>query len=393
MNDVAEVPFDQLLIKVIDNRGKTCPVVDAGIPLIATNCIKNDKLFPVFEKVRYVNEETMLNWFRGHPKPGDILFVTKGTPGRVAWVPDPVNFCIAQDMVALQVDETKVVPKYLFAALRSNTIQGEIENLHVGSLIPHFKKGDFGRLLIPVPNLDTQKYIGEMYFTLSYKIDLLHRNNKTLEEMAETLFRQWFVEGAMEDWEVKQLDDILTTVGGTTPSTSNPEFWNGDIAWTSPRDITTLNGIYLFDTERKITEQGLKKVSSGILPAGTLLMSSRAPVGVLAFAEIPVSINQGYIAILDNKGYDKIFIYLWLKQNMELVHSYSNGSTFMEISKSAFRSLEINIPPKKLVTKFISHISDIFIKIRHNEKSIKQLIITRDSLLPKLMSGQVRVQA
>lgn len=242
-----------------------------------------------------------------------------------------------------------------------------------------------------LPPFQEQQAIAEVLSSLDDKIDLLHRNNKTLEEMAETLFRQWFVEGAKEEWEVKRLDEILTTVGGTTPSTSNPDFWNGDISWTSPKDITTLKGIYLFETERKITASGLKKVSSGLLPEGTLLMSSRAPVGVLAFAEISLCINQGYIAILDNKGYNKLFIYLWLKHNMELVHSYSNGSTFMEISKTAFKSLEITLPPVGIVNEFCQSITPMFDKIRHNEKSVKQLMRTRDSLLPKLMSGQVTV--
>src|SRR3990172_1255759 len=135
--------FGTLLKKVIDNRGKTCPVVDKGIPLIATNCISNNHLYPQFEKVRYVSSDVYQNWFRVHPEPGDMIFVLKGTPGRVAWVPNPVSFCIAQDMVAIRPDEKKLYPKYLFAVLRSKSIQQEIEGLHVGTLIPHFKKGDF----------------------------------------------------------------------------------------------------------------------------------------------------------------------------------------------------------------------------------------------------------
>src|SRR5665648_131459 len=188
--------FGSLLKNVVDNRGKTCPIVDSGIPLIATNCIVNNYLYPLYEKVRHVSKETYETWFRGHPRPGDMIFVLKGTPGRVAWVPDPVDFCIAQDMVAIRADETKIFPKYLFAVLRSDSIQQEIEGLHVGSLIPHFKKGDFNDLKIPIVKHKLQEFIGYQYFDLSLKIDLLHRQNQTLESMAETLFRQWFVEEA-----------------------------------------------------------------------------------------------------------------------------------------------------------------------------------------------------
>ena len=130
-----QLPFTELLSTIIDNRGKTCPTAESGIPLIATNCIRNDSLYPLHEKVRYVDRDTYETWFRGHPIPGDLIFVTKGTPGRVCMVPDPVGFCIAQDMVAVRADKSKVEPNYLLAALRSREVQRQIENMHVGTLI------------------------------------------------------------------------------------------------------------------------------------------------------------------------------------------------------------------------------------------------------------------
>jgi type I restriction enzyme S subunit len=139
------VPLPNLLSFIVDNRGKSVPTADAGIPLIATNCIKNDELYPVFEKVRYLTKETYDSWFRAHPKPGDIIFVNKGTPGRVCLVPDPVNFCIAQDMMAFRVNEEKIYNRYLFAVLRSPQFQAQISNFHVGTMIPHFKKGDLDK--------------------------------------------------------------------------------------------------------------------------------------------------------------------------------------------------------------------------------------------------------
>jgi len=250
----------------------------------------------------------------------------------------------------------------------------------------------FDGFILNLPPFTEQKSIASILSSLDDKIDLLHRQNATLEKLAETLFRQWFVEEAKEDWDEGTLDDILTVKGGATPSTSEPTYWNGNIHWTSPKDITNLNGIYLFDTERKITELGLSKISSGLLPKGTLLMSSRAPVGVLAFCEVPVAINQGYIAILDNKGYSKEFIYLWLKANMDVVHSFSNGSTFMEISKSAFKTLQLQIPPKQVTQDFQLIVEPLFNKIKSNNIQIRTLTALRDTLLPKLISGEVRVE-
>ena len=148
----------------------------------------------------------------------------------------------------------------------------------------------------------------------------------------------------------------------------------------------------LMDTLRKITEAGLKRISSGLLPKGTLLLSSRAPVGYLAFAEVPLAINQGYIAIIDEKGFSSLFIYLWLRTNMDYVKSHANGSTFQEISKTSFKTLKIIIPPNELRLKFDEIVSENFKKIRKNTYQIRTLEKLRDTLLPKLMSGEVRVR-
>lgn len=126
--DCPKVPITELLSFIVDNRGKTVPTANDGWKLIATNCVTNNTLFPVYEKVRYLTQETYETWFRAHPMPGDILFVNKGTPGRVCMVPDPVDFCIAQDMIALRADDKKIYNKYLFAVLRSREIQQQIYN-------------------------------------------------------------------------------------------------------------------------------------------------------------------------------------------------------------------------------------------------------------------------
>ena len=190
-----EYSFRELLINIVDNRGRTCPTSEHGIPLIATNCIKNSGLYPVYEKLRYVSEETYQTWFRGHPEPGDMIFVCKGSPGRVCWTPDPVPFCIAQDMVAIRADTTKVYPKYLFALLRSEAVQHQILNMHVGTLIPHFKKGDFANLYLQIPeDMEYQRRVGDAYFSFCESIEKNHQINQTLEQMAQAIFKSWFVD-------------------------------------------------------------------------------------------------------------------------------------------------------------------------------------------------------
>jgi len=242
-----------------------------------------------------------------------------------------------------------------------------------------------------IDNPEEQKAIAAVLSSLDDKIDLLHRQNKTLEAMAETLFRQWFIEEAQDDWEEKILNDVISVKGGTTPSTKEPKYWGGDIYWTAPRDLSNHKAIFLFDTERKITAKGLAKIGSGLMPIGTVLLSSRAPIGYMAITDIPTAINQGYIAIVCDKSVSNFFMYLWCKINMEDIKNAGNGSTFQEISKSNFKALSLTIPPKQKLEKFDEVISSPFKKIRSNKIQIQTLEKLRNTLLPKLMSGEVRV--
>ncbi len=415
------LPFTDLLSNIVDNRGRTCPVAESGIPLIATNCVKNCGLFPTFEKVRYVDENTYKTWFRGHPKPGDLVFVTKGSPGQVCLVPDPVPFCIAQDMVAIRANPDVVYPNYLFAALRSPDVQKAISNMHVGTLIPHFKKGDFSKLSIPVPEMPLQQIVGDTFIELSTKIELNRRMNATLESMARALFRDWFVDfgptrakiegvepylapelwslfpdrldgdGKPEGWEVSTIGDEVRVVGGSTPSTKKPAFWDGGINWATPKDLSTLAAPVLLETARTITEAGLEKISSGLLSAGTVLLSSRAPIGYLAISEVPVAVNQGFIAMTCDKRLSNVFVWLWTQESMEAIKANANGSTFQEISKRNFRPLPVIVPPAPILQAFDAIIQPLYERIAQNEHESRTLAQTRDLLLPRLMSGELRV--
>ena len=180
-SDYKKIPLPELLSFVVDNRGKMVPLSEDGNHmLIATNCIRNENLDPSYDKIRFLSQDTYDTWFRAHPIPGDILFVCKGTPGRVCMVPDPIDFCIAQDMVALRVDDARIYNRYLLAVLRSRQIQEQITKTSVGDVIPHFKKQFFDQLLIPVPPMDVQKKLGDMYFAFSLKIEENKKINDNL---------------------------------------------------------------------------------------------------------------------------------------------------------------------------------------------------------------------
>jgi len=293
------------------------------------------------------------------------------------------------DNALYTIPKNKTDAKFLYYLLKNMGLNSRAE----GSSHPLLTQTLLNSLdVFMTDSLPEQRAIAGVLSSLDDKIDLLHRQNKTLEEMAETLFRQWFVEEAKEGWEVTTLDNIITVKGGTTPSTKIPEFWDGDIHWTSPRDLSNYDSIFLFDTERKITEKGLAEIGSGLLPVGTVLLSSRAPIGYLAIIDIPVAINQGYIGIVCDKHVSNFFMYLWCKSNMEEIENAGNGSVFQEISKSSFKSLKMKIPTESILRDFDKSVLPLFEKIKTNKKQIRTLEKLRDTLLPKLMSGEVRAE-
>ena len=270
-----------------------------------------------------------------------------------------------------------------------------------------------------------QRAIAHILGTLDDKIELNRRMNETLEAMARALFQSWFVdfdpvrakmEGSdtglppdlaalfpdrlvdselgeiPEGWEVRALGDVVDVVGGTTPSTKVEGYWSGGThCWATPKDLSALSAPVLLDTERKITDAGLGKIGSGLLPQGSVLLSSRAPIGYLAVAEVPVAINQGFIGILPSKRVSSLFVLYWCEAFHEEIVNHANGSTFLEISKGNFRQLIAVMPDSVVMTTFNRCARPLYERIVSNERESRSLTELRDELLPKLVSGEVRV--
>lgn len=390
--DCPKVPITELLSFIVDNRGKTVPTADDGWKLIATNCVTNNTLFPVYEKVRYLTQETYETWFRAHPIPGDILFVNKGTPGRVCMVPDPVDFCIAQDMIALRADDEKIYNKYLFAVLRSREIQQQIYNTNVGDVIPHFKKQFMDQLLIPVPDRRTQEIIGNLYFELSYKTELNKKINENLEQQAQAYFDELFVVNADPNWSECTLSDIGSVVAGGTPSKSKPEYYaDQGIAWITPKDLSVNKSKFISHGENDISELGFSKSSAAKMPAGTILFSSRAPIGYIAIAQNEVTTNQGFKSVIPNENISTAYMYFLLKNLLPTIEGMASGSTFKEISGAAMKSVPTVMPDADIIRLFSSFCEPVFKKQEILEAENQRLSALRDSLLPKLMSGELNV--
>lgn len=393
---MSKIPLSKTTKFIVDNRGKTAPTVSKGIPLIATNCISNDSLYPTYENLRYVSQETYKNWFRSHPLPGDIILTLKGSQnGAVCIVPNPVDFVIAQDMVALRPDETIIDPLFLFAALRSDDIQLQIKNLDVSGVIPHLKKSDFDKLILPYPDKNKQKAIGSFYFNLSKKMDLLHRQISTLEQMADTLFRKWFIEDAKEDWKRVKIKDFEILV---TDFVANGSFAS---LKENVKLITERSDYALFvrNTDLKsdftqkvfVDEHAYNFLSKTKLFGGEVIISSVGDVGSVFRCpnfQIPMTLGNNVIMLRSSFN---LFFYLFFKSEygQSLIYGITSGSVQEKFNKTAFRDLEIHYPTLAYIEDFERMVSPFFDKIDKNKEQIQTLKSLRDKLLPKLMSGEV----
>ena len=179
-------------------------------------------------------------------------------------------------------------------------------------------------------------------------------------------------------------------VGGTTPSTKVTEYWDGGAhCWATPKDLSALSSYVLLDTERKITDAGLRQIGSGLLPPGTLLLSSRAPIGYLAVSEKPVAVNQGFVAMPPRKGTSNLFMLHWCGVFHYEIANHANGSTFLEISKSNFRNIPLVMPTGAVMTAFDRLARPLHECVVSNELESRDLATQRDALLPVLVSGDV----
>ena len=194
------------------------------------------------------------------------------------------------------------------------------------------------------------------------------------------------------EWEISTIGEEAAVVGGSTPSTKDQSLWDGNINWVTPKDLSKLSAPALLETARRISDAGLSKISSGLLPKGTVLLSSRAPIGYLAITEIPVSVNQGFIAMRCESRLSSVFIWLWTRAHIDTILQNANGSTFQEISKRNFRPIKMTIPDHDVLSEFDRRIRPLYERIVNNQLESRALAALRNALQPRLLAGELRAK-
>ena len=418
--------FREAGVSLIDCDHRTPPAADRGYPYIAIPQLKAGRI--ELSGVRPISAEHFVEWTRkAKPQHHDVILSRRCNPGETAYVPAGLECALGQNLVLLRSDGTKVFPPFLRWLVRGPGWWEQVGTfINVGAVFDSLKCADIPYFRLPLPSLPEQKAIAAVLGALDDKIELNRRMNATLEAMARALFQSWFVDfdpvrAKREDrqpvgldpetaalfpatfqdsphgpipqgWTVEPVGEVVDCVGGGTPSTAEPKYWEGGTHhWTTPKDFSTLQAPVLLDTDRKLTGAGIAKISSGLLPAGTLLLSSRAPVGYLAIAAMPVAINQGFIAMKCNERASNHFMLNWCQTNMGDIEGRVTGTTFAEISKQNFRPIPLMLPPKELMAAFTTKVAPLYAQITANLRQSRTLATLRDTLLPKLLNGELRV--
>ncbi len=417
------LPLEDCMAAIIDYRGKTPEKTPFGVPLVTAKVIKNGRIQRPDE---FIAESDFDAWMRrGMPKRGDIVMTTEAPLGEVAQL-DGARVALAQRVITLRGKAELLDNTFLKFLLQSSEVQEELRSRGTGTTVVGIRQSELRKVNLTLPPLAEQKAIAAVLGALDDKIELNRRMNATLEAMARALFQSWFVDSdpvrakldgrlpvgldsataalfpaafkdsqaghIPKDWTIEPVGEVVDCVGGGTPSTAESKYWEGGTHhWTTPKDFSSLQAPILLSTDRKLTDAGVAKISSGLLPAGTLLLSSRAPVGYLAIASMPVSINQGFIAMKCNERASNFFMLNWCQANMTEIESRATGTTFAEISKQNFRPIPVVLPPKALMAAFTARVAPLYAQVTANLHQSRALATLRDALLPKLLSGELSV--
>jgi len=398
-------PADREITYGVVKPGKD---VEEGVKFIRAGDLREGQIQT--SDLKHIDPEIEGKYRRSRLLGGEVLLTIVGRVGETAVVPDSLKGANIARAVALIPVESKLDAQWIHLALQTRQLQRFIRDWCNTTVQPTLNLEDVKQLPIPyAPDRVREKAVSVLG-ALDDKIELNRRMNRTLEEMAQTLYRHWFVDfGPFQDrefkdteelgpipegWEVKSIGDVVKMKGGSTPKTSMDEYWDGgDITWFTPTDLTSANRMYLSESDRQITEEGLNSCSTNYIPPYSLMMTSRATVGVVAFNRTRACTNQGFINLMPQEQVSRFQIYFWIQQMMPEIMARADGSTYPEISQRDFKPLPIPVAPAEDIEEYVGRSIELFDLIENNILESDTLAETRDYLLPKLISGEIEVDA
>ncbi|MFF4386269.1 restriction endonuclease subunit S [Streptomyces sp. NPDC001552] len=315
-----------------------------------------------------------------------VLFACIGfSTGKVARISRPA--VTNQQVNTLVPDPAVVDSGFAYYLLRSRA--ANIRHIASGSTTPIVNKSTFEAFSVSVPNLLEQAAIAGVLGTLDDKIAVSKRIASTALRIADVNFTRASRGLAFGP---ATFGSVATVVGGGTPSTKIGEYWGGKLAWATPTDVTALSSPYLFQTGRMITAEGLENCASQLYPEQSILMTSRATIGAFALPQVPVAVNQGFIVVLPRTEKLRWWLLHEMRSRVDEMVSLANGSTFLELSRKNFKAMSIRLPGDEFIAEFARTVSPLHERAAQATAESRALAALRDTLLPQLMSGKLRVR-
>ena len=283
------------------------------------------------------------------------------------------------------VNKNALDPEYLMLWFSRPEFDRYARYMSHGSVREIFDWDELCKVELPVPSIDKQRSIVKAYQTITERIELKRRINDNLEAQLSGVYHSFF--DAPGNSVPGLISDLGEVVGGATPSTDNPEYFCDDgIAWISPKDLTGTGLKFIYRGELCITESAYNSCSTKLMPAGTVLFTSRAPVGTIAIAMNDICTNQGFKSVIPKKEIGTAFVYYFLKENKQLIESHASGTTFMEVSGTVLKSIPAIVPKPEVASRFAAICMPLFEEQRQNELEIGRLQELRQTLISSISS-------
>ncbi|WP_298769919.1 restriction endonuclease subunit S [uncultured Fibrobacter sp.] len=341
-----------------------------------------------------------------------------GLLGSTAIIPESGKYIQSQDVAKVTCKKGMIDHDFAYYLIPSKCVKEQLSAAAQQTKIRHTSPDAIKACKVFVPPLSEQKKIASVLSALDDKIALNKKMNQKLEAMAKRLYDYWFVQYDFPDknghpykttggkmvyndqlkreipagWEVKQICDIAKIFNGSTPSTTEEGNYGGEIVWITPKDLSDQNCKFVYQGARNITQAGYDSCSTTMVPKGTVVMSSRAPIGLLSIAQCDLCTNQGFKNMVPNDMTDSKYLYYTIQQHIPQIQNLGTGTTFKEVSKDELGRFAILYPPKKLIAAFEEKVASIFDVQFNKVKEITRLTALRDKLLPLLMNGQVTIK-
>lgn len=355
-----------------------------------------------FANVDFISKESDELLRKGKLERNDIVMTTRGTIGNVAHFNDNVPFdCmrINSGMVILR-SKPEVDRLYLYTLIKSQVFNLQLQNVSSGSAQPQLPIKDLREIELNLPDLPAQKKIASIFGAYDEKIENNNKIIKNLEETAQTIFNEWFVNFKFpgyekvkmvdsemgeipEGWVIKKISELSTVILGGTPSREKPEYWNGNIPWINSGEI---NKLRILEATEHITELGLNKSNARLIKSGaTVLAITGATLGQVSRLEINSTANQSVIGIYDENNVLNEYLYLYILSNIHDLISGASGGAQQHINKKIVEDYEILIPLDDVIKDFNKKINSIFLLIKKLFEENISLKSQRDLLLAKLI--------